>query len=458
VVAIAPDSPLHQVVRANGRAGTFRLVPGDVITQIDDRPVEDEGAYFTALDAASDEVFLTVEDHGTGRAERWVCRPASVQRRLGVRLGFRPEGGAVVAEVIPGSPTQRLRPAGGAGPVMRLVVGDVILRVNGEAVADLQTFQAALNGGLAEARLAVADGATGTESDWICGTAEVRSPEPPAAPRRRAWVVFVAQTADPILGEFIPVSLKKLQDLFRSQVASGRLRLRLLDGLDCTADGVLAAVRELPMAADDTLLVYYLGHGSYDPGVPPDDPTGGHYFDLTGGRLRRGDLRRELEGRPGRLKVLISDACNVPAVSDVVRPVAEMRVHLVEGLTATEKLLFNVRGVIDVEAASRSQYSWYGPPYGGWFTHVLVGLLRSDSWPDLLARLQVEANGFFVARKLRIASNPAGVEASTLNALRNQAEMRPKVFAADLRDDVAEADANDQTTRQVFEEVLRYVN
>lgn len=455
---IEADSPLRQISRANGQPGVFRVEVGDIITHINDEPIRDGESFTWALTSGPDEALLTLIDHTTGRPGRWVCRPAQYRRGLSVGLGFRPQGGAVVRSIGQGSPTQRMRPAAGAGADRRLAVGDVIVRVDGQAVDTEAALLAALDSDAADIRLSVSDRGTGAVQDWICPAVPIRLPQARTA-RRSAWILLVGQTDDPQLGRFIPISLSKLRHVFTEQLASDRLRFRIVDRPDCTADGILAAIRALPLAADDTLLVYYLGHGAYDPAAPADDPTGGHYFDLPTGRLTRSRLLRELQARPVRLRVLISDACNVEGLNDESRrPVQEYAVRSVEGLSATEKLLFNVRGLVDIEAASRGQYSWYGEPYGGWFTHVLVDLLpRHDNWPELIAKLRTDANDFFNACKLRLALNPAGANATAIAALRSQEAMTPFVFAADLRDDVAQADARDRSRRTSPTGAVRYV-
>jgi hypothetical protein len=277
--------------------------------------------------------------------------------------------------------------------------------------------------------------------------------------RRIAWVLIVGQTDDKDLGASIRVGIEKLESVFSNWVAGDRLRLRLVEGADCTAEGVAAAVRNLPVGVDDTLLVYYLGHGAFDPGVPESDPTQGHYLDLAGGRLTRETLRREIEARPGRLKILITDACNVEgtvAVPEV--PVAMVRILVIEGLSDLERLLFGVRGIVDVESASRGEYSWYGEDVGGWFTYKLASILpRHADWPGFLKQLSADSNAFFKARQLLIVAKPANISPNDYDRLVKQGSMRPKVFRDDLQSDFAEIDELDRTPRQVTDIATEFI-
>jgi hypothetical protein len=387
------------------------------------------------------------------------ANPPLIQQRLLIAGQFRPEGGVLVHAIDPSSPTTRMVAAADSQIVSSLAVGDLITHVNGEPVDSPVALVNALNRFAGAARLTVISGGTGLAADWISATEAVPvAPAPllaPATDRRTAWVVLAGLTDDEQIGRDVETSLLHLERLLQSQVAPDRLRIQALKGPACNAGQILETIRLLPVGGDDTLLVYYLGHGAFDVNAPDDHPTRGQFFTIPSGDLLRTDLQREMEARPARLRILLSDTCNMPGKIDRAIPAFDDSMpspNRITGLTATEKLLFNFRGSLDVGAASPGDYSWYTALYGGWFTWTALHVLpRQGDWNGFLSALPAEADSFFQKQRTTILSNPGNTDGPTLDALQGQTSVTPKVFQASIETDVAEADSQDVSKRLVVD-------
>ena len=129
-------------------------------------------------------------------------------------------------------------------------------------------------------------------------------------------------------------------------------------------------VADLTPAADDTVFVYYSGHGAighYDT----------HYLffdDVNNDILSRGGLSRALKQKPGRLRMLITDTCSnrlSENVSDELfaRYTVEVRA---KARSYIEDLFLGHEGFLDITAASADQFAIAHKELGGHFTSALV--------------------------------------------------------------------------------------
>ena len=124
-------------------------------------------------------------------------------------------------------------------------------------------------------------------------------------PERVVRVLLIGDTNDGPIGNAVGVSLQGLEADIKGLIPNQFVTIESVKGNDCTADKIIERVNKIPANPDDAIVCYYLGHGAYDPGR-------GHFFRLPGGDLLRQTLFEHLLDRPGRLKVLLSDSCNVP--------------------------------------------------------------------------------------------------------------------------------------------------
>ena len=123
-------------------------------------------------------------------------------------------------------------------------------------------------------------------------------------------VILTADGADGSIGSTVKLDLDKMKTLFQANVPPANLNLIVLDAEDLTSDRMLQAVENLNVAANDTIVFYYSGHGAFDTSSEKQ------FFQLTKQpNLYRDTLLARMEGKKPRLTVLLSDCCNT-AVAD----------------------------------------------------------------------------------------------------------------------------------------------
>jgi hypothetical protein len=298
----------------------------------------------------------------------------------------------------------------------RLEEGDVITKADGKPVKTLADLDARVQaGGGKPVTLTVINVRTGQPFDCeatptaVAGPPVIVDPPPPpplpgvgGGPKLHA--VLVADTLDPDIGKGCRADLDTLLGLIKSHIHPSRVgAVTVLDGVGAAADRALAAVAALPARPQDTVLVYATCHGAFDPQVA-DPLSGGHFLALRkrGGRdLPRADLRRALADRPGRTKLLLTDACNtrlkivraappptaMPVVPDAPPVAARPKV-----VSAVEKLLFAHAGRLDATAASPGEEAVCTDADGGLFTLALAAAMtRPGGWPQVLAQATSDA-------------------------------------------------------------------
>jgi hypothetical protein len=175
--------------------------------------------------------------------------------------------------------------------------------------------------------------------------------------------------------------------------------LTLEENSDARPSTILAALQELQSGPNDTLLVYYTGHGAAD--------DGGHYFSLAGGKLYREDLKRRMQALKPRLAVLISDCCNVRSDGKAYFAPAP-RINEPAHLTPViESLLIKPGGVVDINGSSPGESAFFIPEAkrsgalpGSLFTKALTTFVRNSrsktsSWDELLTHVSTNIHVAF---------------------------------------------------------------
>ena len=161
----------------------------------------------------------------------------------------------------------------------------------------------------------------------------------------------------------------------------------------------------------------------------------------------RKTLMKHMLDKGAQLTVLITDTCNVKSHANVRLPegvfVPPPTQRTPEKPTALEILLLQNSGVLDLSASSRDQYSWSNGYYGGWFTHVACDVFHREecsTWSVALERLSQQSNGFYHSLRDKTLRDPGANSAEILQSLRNQRDMIPQAFVANLHRDGQQAE------------------
>jgi hypothetical protein len=195
-------------------------------------------------------------------------------------------------------------------------------------------------------------------------------PAPDAAPRVHA--VFVFDTRGQGIGPMVRMDrwnvLRTFHGGFRDAGQERRLVWKVVEGQDAHPRAVLQAIEGLRPAPEDTVLVYYAGHGAIE-------ASRGHYLKMSAGRLYRSEIQAAMKRHRVRLSVLVTESCSV------VEPSMGVRTSLKPGGPATgnwdalSKLLFEARGAVDLNTSCPNQVAAAAPETGAFFTHCLAGVL-----------------------------------------------------------------------------------
>lgn len=223
----------------------------------------------------------------------------------------------------------------------------------------------------------------------------LRADAPAKADADRLVALLVADTADPEIGESVAVDLRQVRSMLTEGVPAARLSLSEAVGADVTPEKLLAAVKALPVTADDSLLLYYAGHGAW--------ADTGPYLRMGGGKiLPRADLLAALKARGARLTLLLTDCCStyVGRIMLFAPGTIDPDVY--------RDLFFRHRGIVDVTAAERGQVAVGDTNLGGVFTRSLTEVFTQTervtldedkdgqvSWPEALRALRRSAKATF---------------------------------------------------------------
>src|SRR5262245_5885128 len=202
--------------------------------------------------------------------------------------------------------------------------------------------------------------------------ARASGPAPAATAGPRVHAVFVFDTRGRGIGPMVRMDrwnvLRTFHGGFRDAGQEQRLVWQVLEGQGAQPQAVLQAIEGLRPSPQDTVLVYYAGHGDVD-------ASRGHYLKMSGGRLHRSTVQAAMSRHRARLSVLITESCAV------VEPPVGMRTSLKPGGPPTgnwetlSKLLFEASGRVDLNTSCPHQVAAAAPGTGAFFTHCLAGVL-----------------------------------------------------------------------------------
>lgn len=247
----------------------------------------------------------------------------------------------------------------------------------------------------------------------------------------RLHAVLVVDDTDPGIGPWVSMDGTMLSSLLIGNVVKRDLAIVHVSGDSLGADQVLETIQGLRTTRDDTVLVYYSGHGAYD-------ARRGHYFAMRGGKeiLDRSQVVEAIRSKQARLGVLISDCCysyyeapRIEAAPAVMEPRVTSRLF--------NMLFFQVAGFVDMTSSERGQVSMVHrePAEGSLFTAALCKHMenhanQSGSWRQLFEQVKRDASRKF--QRLY----PAGV--------RQQNDQTAHAFALDTRPLVVQPSPNEE--------------
>ena len=157
---------------------------------------------------------------------------------------------------------------------------------------------------------------------------------------------------------------------------------------------------------EDTVLIYYNGHGS----IQSFDSEHVLNFDQSKDAVPRAKLREWLEQKPASLKMLITDTCSNYAETAGPELSVSFSEDLPKNRLYTEDLFLKHTGILDVTAAAPGQFVFGSNRVGGYFTAALVESFTADadgalsdkeaadgflSWDEVLAQCELKTTHLF---------------------------------------------------------------
>jgi len=203
----------------------------------------------------------------------------------------------------------------------------------------------------------------------LLGMTNMAFSAPPSAPAKppTIYALLMIADADPSIGRAVDVDRQRVGNMLK--VASGICNVQTDELLstrgELKSEPVLQWIKNLSPEANDTVFIYYSGHG----GMNKNKET---FLYLQDGYFWRSKLVTAMEGiKKCRLKIFISDCCSDGPETEITtgRPPISKK--------ALQDLFLGHEGFLHLSAASEGEYSWCSPKYGGWFTRAVI-----DSFDD----------------------------------------------------------------------------
>lgn len=233
----------------------------------------------------------------------------------------------------------------------------------------------------------------------ICFTAT------PAAAQKVHALLVADMSPGAKWGEFLPnlqEDMLRMMKLLQTGCPRDSLSIQEVY-LDSNADAkpakIVGAIEDLRANRNDTIVIYYTGHGGID--------DRGSYFDLVGGKLYRDDLIAAAKEHGSRLVVLVTDCCNARNDKEVQTFPRAGFYERDDYSPLFRSLLIEPKGVVDINACGPGESAFFSPPpkkegdeIGSLFTKGLAGWCeeRNDkpsSWDALLSDVGVRVHLMF---------------------------------------------------------------
>ena len=210
----------------------------------------------------------------------------------------------------------------------------------------------------------------------------------------------------------VHLTLMKSEDELLGSITQMTLVQGETHGITSSKQGIIKGshvkdyLHRLRSSQEDTVLIYYNGHGS----IQSFDSEHVLNFDQSKDAVPRAKLREWLEQKPASLKMLITDTCSNYAET----PGPDLSVSFSEGLPKnrlhTEDLFLQHTGILDITAAAPGQFVFGSNSVGGYFTAALIESftakadgVSSDketadgflSWDEVLAQCKLKTANLF---------------------------------------------------------------
>lgn len=178
--------------------------------------------------------------------------------------------------------------------------------------------------------------------------------------------ILIADT-DSNIGLSVAADVENLEKTLRNGLPASKLSIKKIDGSSVSPSYLKQYIRNLPIQPNDPVLVYYSGHGGFD-------PNRGHFLATEQGRLYRSELINSLtQPYTPKFWALITDCC-----ANYSRYTTTPYVQSPDSTRLLTHLFFETNGNIDITSSKPGQVSM-GMADGGLFTKSLCNVLKENA-------------------------------------------------------------------------------
>ncbi len=224
-------------------------------------------------------------------------------------------------------------------------------------------------------------------------------------------VLIFADTNDTNIGDSCQVDATSVFQIFLANVPEDRLEIEQHTGDEVSRTTILSRINRIQLQTEDTLVVYYSGHGAYD-------PDQGQYLQTPGQATLRSEVVQAMQARNVRLAILITDTCSV------VVPIRqhEQTFAAMLGPETTSPLFVSLcwdsAGFVDISGSTRGEFAMGADDIGGYFTAELCDYMTANrnsrrDWATVFREVRPQVADLFQTRHPNGYPGPGGVRQFT---------------------------------------------
>lgn len=244
-------------------------------------------------------------------------------------------------------------------------------------------------------------------------------PDKPRPTLSKIHLVLMADNEAKDVGKSHAAGAELILHLMKNGIRAERIAaVARLDTTDLTSETINRKLQDVPVKADDTLLVYYSGPAEYD--------EAGTNVTLTpnagGTRMPRDELRKAAVAKGARLTVLLTDPAQRPTIAEPMKKPETPD----PGPAGLEKFFFATQGIVDLHGCSSGEFAAARGNYGGCFTQAFVREFGrpAGSWADMLESVKFSTNNLFKSYRLEVLKSE-DLQAPAKAPYRNQESQIP---------------------------------